>query len=157
MKRYDPLSDPGADDDEIVCDICGGVIPLGSEYVTVAAENEEGEIVGHLIAHAACAESLDENELGAIIGAIVDDDNDSDDPAAMLDDILPLPNCCLCGDRIGEADYINFVEPMHPGNTHSPLVATTFHTACYRTDPDGVQRAIDEEIQKQRARQEESS
>ncbi len=139
---------PGSPDDtRVICDICGEPIPLGAEYVRIAAENDDGEIIGNLVAHAACAEALSETEMDALMGEAM---GDSDEPAE-LEDVLPLEHCCLCGDRIGEADHINFIEPMHPDDLHSPLVAASFHMACYRTDPDGVQRALDAEILKQRA------
>ena len=53
-----------------------------------------------------------------------------------------------------DSDYINLIEPMHPGRVDGPLVATTFHLSCYRDDPDGVQWALDEEVMQQRARRE---
>ncbi len=146
MMRFDPLPDPDADD-ALVCEICGATIPLGSEYVTIAAENEHGEIIGTLMAHAACADALSEDELGALMRTAL---GEQGDPTPDYDEVLPLEHCCLCGGLIGDADYLNLIEPMHPGDPHSPLVATSFHADCYRADPDGVQRALDEEIQKQR-------
>lgn len=144
MDDYEPRFD--RPDTHTVCDICGTVIPLGMEYVTICAEDESGAVIGHLVAHPECADALNEREIAALLGAVVGDDADD------LDEILPLERCCLCGDFIGEDDYLNLIEPMLPGDPTSPLVATSFHIACYRDDPDGVQRALDEEILKQRLR-----
>ncbi len=125
------------------CDICGREIAPDVEYVDITAEDDNGNPIGHIIAHAYCADALGEDELASLIGAVVGDDADD------LDDLLPLERCCLCGDEIGSAEYLNLIEPMRPGDPTSPLVAATFHLACYRDDPDGVQRALDEEIIKQ--------
>ncbi len=138
---YNPTSD-----DILICDICGGTIAIGSDYVSIAAESEDGTIVGTLIAHAHCATLLSQEEIAARLGAAVGTD------AEAMAEHLPLPRCCLCGDAIGERDYINLIEPMFPGESDGPLVATSFHADCYRADPDGVQRALDEEIMKQRQR-----
>ena len=130
----------------VTCDICGAAIAHGTEYVNIAAEDESGAIIGTLSAHPHCAEHLNPSEVAALLGAAVGGDDDD------LDALLPLERCCLCGDRIAGRDYLNLIEPMHPGVVDSPLVATSFHLACYRDDPDGVQCALDEEVMKQRAR-----
>ena len=129
-----------------ICDICGAAIPHGTEYVNIAAEDESGAIIGTLTAHPHCAEHLNPSDVAALLGAAVGGDEDD------LDALLPLERCCLCGDPIADKDYLNLIEAMHPGMVDGPLVATTFHLACYRDDPDGVQRALDEEVMKQRAR-----
>lgn len=133
-------------DDLLLCDICGGAIATGSDYVSIAAESEDGTIVGTLIAHAHCATLLSQEEIAARLGAAVGTD------AAAMAEHLPLPRCCLCGDAIGEQDYVNLIEPLFPGEPGGPLVATSFHAGCYRVDPDGVQCALDEAIMKQRQR-----
>lgn len=133
-------------DDTILCDLCGGAIATGSDYVRIAAESEDGTIVGTLIAHAQCATLLSQEEIAARLGAAVGTDAES--MAAHL----PLPRCCLCGHAMGARDYVNFIEPLFPGEPGGPLVATTFHADCYRADPDGVQRALDEEVIRQRQR-----
>ena len=158
MKQHDFF--PGSPDDtRVICDICGEPIPLGAEYVRIAAENDDGEIIGNLVAHSACAEALSEAEMDALMGEALGELSGAvpDDEPTELEDVLPLERCCLCGDRIGEADHINFIEPMHPTDRNSPLVAASFHMACYRTDPDGVQRALDTEIAKQRAERDDSA
>ncbi|MCA1669988.1 MAG: hypothetical protein LC793_21900 [Thermomicrobia bacterium] len=128
----------------ITCDICGAAI--GTEYVNIAAEDETGAIIGTLIAHPRCAERLNPSDVAALLGAAVGGDEDD------LDALLPLERCCLCGGPIADAGYLNLIEAMHPGVVDGPLVATSFHLACYRDDPDGVQRALDEEVMEQRAR-----
>lgn len=130
----------------VTCDICGAAILFGSEYVNIAAEDETGAIIGTLVAHPHCAEHIDPDEVASLLGAAIGTDGDD------LDAILPLERCCLCGEQIDDRDYINLIEPMHPGRVNGPLVATTFHLSCYRDDPDGVQRALDEEVMQQRAR-----
>lgn len=129
-----------------ICDICGAAIAQGTEYVNIAAEDESGAIIGTLIAHPHCAEHLDPSDIAALLGAAVGDDEDE------LDALLPLERCCFCGGPIGETEFLNVIEAMHPGVVDGPLVATTFHLSCYRDDPDGVQRALDEEVMTQRAR-----
>lgn len=144
--RLDPFDHtPGY---HMTCDICGAAIPLGTDYVNIAAEDESGSIIGTLVAHPHCAEHLNPSEIASLLGAAIGLDEDD------LDDLLPLERCCLCGDQIAGRDYINLIEPMHPGRIDGPLVATTFHLCCWRDDPDGVQRALDEEIMQQRARRE---
>ena len=133
----------------VTCDICGAAITLGAEYVNIAAEDETGAIIGTIVAHPACAEHLDPDEIVSLLGAAIGTDEDD------LDHMLPLDHCCLCGGHIGDKEYINLIEPMRPGSTTGPLVATTFHLACYRDDPDGVQRALDEEVMQQRTRRDE--
>ncbi len=130
------------------CDICGAAITLGTDYVNIAAEDEHGTIIGTLIAHPHCAEHLDPGDIAALLGAAVGTDEDD------LESLLPLERCCLCGERIGERDYLNLIEPMHPGMVNGPLVATSFHLSCFREDPDGVEQALDEEVMKQRERRE---
>jgi len=130
----------------VTCDVCGAAIAQGEEYVNIAAEDETGAIIGTLIAHPHCAEHLNPSDVAALLGAAVGSDEDD------LDALLPLERCCLCGDPIADLEYLNLIEPMHPGVVDGPLVATTFHLACYRDDPDGVQRALDEEVMKQRTR-----
>jgi len=130
----------------VICDICGAAIALGTEYVNIAAEDETGAIIGTLVAHPHCAERLNPSDVAAWLGAAVGSDEDD------LDALLPLERCCLCGELIAGTEYLNLIEPMHPGVVDGPLVATSFHLACYRDDPDGVQRALDEEVMKQRAR-----
>jgi hypothetical protein len=132
----------------VTCDICGAAIAIGSDYVNIAAEEESGAIIGTLVAHPHCAEHLDREEIASLLGATVGSDRND------LDAVLPLERCCLCGERIDARDYINLIEPMHPGRVDGPLVATTFHLSCYRDDPDGVQWALDEEVMQQRARRE---
>ncbi len=130
----------------VTCDICGAAIAQGTEYVNIAAEDESGAIIGTLVAHPHCAEHLNPADVAALLGAAVG--NDEDD----LDALLPLERCCLCGAPIAATDYLNLIEPMLPGIVDGPLVATSFHLACYRNDPDGVQRALDEEVMNQRER-----
>ena len=134
----------------VTCDICGAAIPIGTDYVNIAAEDESGSIIGTLVAHPHCAEHLSPSEVASLLGAAVGTDEDD------LDDLLPLERCCLCGEQIDAREYINLIEPMHPGQTDGPLVATTFHLSCWRDDPDGVQRALDEEVMQQRARREQT-
>jgi hypothetical protein len=144
--RVNPFDDtPGY---AVTCDICGAAIAMGADYVNIAAEDETGAIIGTLVAHPHCAERLDRGEIAALVGATVGGDEDD------LDAILPLERCCLCGGRIDARDYINLIEPMHPGRVNGPLVATTFHLSCYRDDPDGVQQALDDEVMQQRTRRE---
>lgn len=133
-------------DDAVTCDVCGEAINIGDDYVSIAAEDESGTTIGSLIAHPECADRLDPDDIPSLLNAATGMD------AEELDDVLPLDRCCLCGDAIDDHDYINLIEPMHPGEPGSILVATTFHLACYREDPDGVQRALDDEILKQRTR-----
>jgi hypothetical protein len=139
--QYNPTSD-----DSIVCDICGATIAMGSEYVSIAAEAEDGAIVGTIVAHAQCAETLSQEQIAQLLGGTVGTDEDE------VAERLPLARCCLCAEAIGERAYINLIERMFPGDLDGPLVATTFHMSCYRDDPDGVQRALEEEIMKQRQR-----
>lgn len=133
-------------DDAVICDVCGEAINIGDDYVSIAAEDESGTTIGNLIAHPECADRLKPDDIPALLNAAVGID------AEDLDDVLPLDRCCLCGGAIGALDYINLIEPMHPGELDGTLVATTFHASCYRDDPDGVQRALDDEILTQRAR-----
>ena len=139
--QYNPTSD-----DIVICDICGAAIAIGADYVSIAAEAEDGTIIGTIIAHAHCADTLSQEQIANLLGGTVGTD------AEAMAERLPLARCSLCGQSIGEEDYINLIEPMFPGETDGPLVATSFHAACYRDDPDGVQRALDEEIMKQRQR-----
>jgi hypothetical protein len=133
-------------DSAVTCDICGAAIAFGAEYVNIAAEDETGAIIGTLVAHPHCAEHLDREEIASLVGATLGSESDN------LDAVLPLERCCLCGERIDNREYINLIEAMHPGRVDGPLVATTFHLSCYRDDPDGVQRALDEEVMQQRTR-----
>lgn len=142
--RVDPFD--YTPDYAVTCDICGAAILLGSDYVNIAAEDETGAIIGTLVAHPHCAEHIDADEIASLLGAAVGSDGDD------LDAVLPLERCCLCGEHIADREYINLIEPMHPGRVDGPLVATTFHLACYREDPDGVQQALDDEVMRQRAR-----
>jgi hypothetical protein len=139
--QYNPTSD-----DIIMCDICGAAIALGSDYVSIAAEAEDGTIIGTIVAHAHCADTLSQEQIANLLGGTVGTDADT------LAEQLPLARCCLCGGPMNDEEYVNLIEPMFPGDTNGPLVATSFHAACYRSDPDGVQRALEEEIMKQRQR-----
>jgi len=145
MENY-AFSTDDMPDEAVTCDVCGGRIPLGADYAYIDAADAFGNIIGSVIAHEECAAALDAEDVAAILGAAVGTDEET------LDEVLPLERCCLCGVPIGEQDYLNLIEPMIPEETDGALVATSFHLACYRDDPDGVQRALDDEVMKQRAR-----